>query len=84
MKKPNDTRESIPSVDINAYLAERRMIAAIWCIEDVQTVRPDLTDDNAWEVLQAVDAKKDAGLGITWITIEFFAHGLFPKTDPDE
>ena len=27
----------------------------IWSVEDVQQLRPDLDDDQAWEVLQAVD-----------------------------
>jgi hypothetical protein len=65
-------------------LAERQQIAAIWCIEDVQGIRPDLTDDQAWEVLEEVGRKHDAELGISWTTLEIFADDLFgraTKTD---
>jgi hypothetical protein len=72
-----NTRE----LDIDAILAERRQIAVIWSVEDVQQVRPDLTDDQAWEVLQQVDRKHDAELGINWLTLECFADELFPKPD---
>jgi len=32
-------------VDIDRFLAERRQIAVVWSIEDVQDVRPDLSDE---------------------------------------
>ena len=73
--------------DIHALLAERRQIAMIWGVEDVQSVRPDLTDDQAWEVLQDVDHHKDAELGITWLTLEMAAEHRFgdaPETDDAE
>jgi hypothetical protein len=74
-------------IDIHALLAERRQIAAIWSIEDVQHVRPDLTDERAWEVLQRVDRYHDCNYGITWMTLEFIAEDLFgdaPETDETE
>ena len=42
-------------IDVHAFLAERRQIALIWSIEDVQGIRPDLGDEQGWEVLQNVD-----------------------------
>ena len=74
-------------VDIYALLAERRQIAAIWSIEDVQEVRPDLTDEQAWEVLQEVERQLDATLGVTWETLEWVAQHLFgvaPETNASE
>jgi hypothetical protein len=71
-------------IDIHDLLAERRQIAHIWGIEDVQGIRPDLDDDQAWDVLQHVDRHKDAELGITWLTLEMAAGHLFgdaPETD---
>jgi hypothetical protein len=68
--------ETVP-LDIGGILADRRQIAHIWSVEDVQSVRPDLTDDQAWEVLQNVDHHKDAELGITWLTLEMAAEHLF-------
>lgn len=71
-------------IDIHELLAKRRHIAAIWSIEDVQQVRPDLTDDQAWQVLLEVDRHHDAELGINWLTLEILAEELFgdaPETD---
>ena len=45
-------------IDVHVLLAPRRQIASIWSIEDVQEVRPDLTDDQAWEVLQQVEREQ--------------------------
>ena len=74
-------------LDIHALLAARKQIAAIWSIEDVQEVRPELTDDQAWAVLQEVERGKDATLGITWETLEWAAQDLFgdaPETNAAE
>jgi len=71
-------------IDIHAILAERREIAITWSIEDVQFVRPDLTDDQAWQVLQQVNRHHDAELGVNWQTLECIAEDLFgdaPETD---
>jgi len=72
------------AIDVHSLLAERREIAHIWSIEDVQGIRPDLDDEQAWEVLQNVDRHKDAQYGITWLTLEMAAEHLFgdaPETD---
>jgi len=70
-------------MDITLYvhqlLAKHRQVAAIWSIEDVQHVRPDLTDDQAWEVLERVGHKHDAEWGISWTTLEVVAGDFFPK-----
>jgi hypothetical protein len=75
------------TIDIHELLAERRQIALIWSTDDVQELRPDLSDDQCWEVLQDVDRHKDAELGITWLTLELAAKHLFgsaPETDEAE
>ena len=70
-------------VDIDHYvrqlLAKNRQIAAIWSIEDVKGIRPHLTDDQAWEVLEEVGRGHDAEYGISWITLETMASILFPR-----
>ena len=74
-------------LNIEAILAKRRQIAAIWGIEDVQSIRPDLSDEQAWQVLQMVDRHKDAELGITWLALEMAAEDLFgdaPETNSKE
>jgi len=74
-------------IDVHQLLASRKQVAAIWSIEDVQQVRPDLTDEQAWEVLYQVGRKHDAEYGISWTTLECMADLLFgtaPKTDSPE
>ncbi len=70
--------------DIQAILAERREIAVGWSVEDVQEIRPDLTAEQAWEVLQAAERGHDATVGINWEVLECYAEHLFgdaPETD---
>jgi hypothetical protein len=73
----------IDAINVNQHvhqlLAKHRSIAAIWCIDDVKAVRPDLTDDQAWEVLEQVSRNHDAEYGISWTTLETTADDLFPK-----
>ena len=77
--------------DINDFvhrlLACDGKIAAIWCDEDVQGIRPDLTAEQAMEVLEEVGRKHDAEYGIGWTTLECMADILFgsaPETAAGE
>lgn len=63
---------------IRSYLDKTGRIAIFWGIDDVKSVRPELTDDQCMEVLQQCDGKHDANIGITWDVIEFHASHLFP------
>ena len=65
------------SLDIHDILADRHQIALIWGIEDVQEVCPDLTEEQAWQVLQNADRHHDATIGINWDTLECHAEMLF-------
>jgi hypothetical protein len=74
-------------IDVHELLTGRKQIAAIWSIEDVLQVRPDLTDEQAWEVLERVGDKHCAEYGISWTTLECVAEDLFdgaPETDAEE
>lgn len=76
--------ETTKEIDIHSYLAERKQIADIWGIEDVQSIRPDLNPERAWEVLVLVKDNHDCNYGITWETIKITANDLFgnqPKED---
>jgi hypothetical protein len=66
------------AIDIDELLTQRRQIAVIWGVEDVQHVRPDLNDDQAWEVLKECRDRHDCELGFTWDLIECVAGMLFP------
>lgn len=76
-----DHADRLERMEVHDFLASRRMIAHIWSVEDVQEVRPDLTGDQAWEVLQAVDRRMDSEYGVTWQTLEDAADDLFPPKE---
>ena len=63
---------------------ELGIILAIWSISDVIAVRDDLTDEQAAEVLAAVDKKHDANLGINWDVLETTAGFMFPAPEKDK
>ncbi|HZZ80809.1 MAG TPA: hypothetical protein VFE62_20065 [Gemmataceae bacterium] len=66
-------------IDIRKVLEERKQITIVWSIEDVQAVRSDLTDEQAWDVLSEVRRKHDAERGICWQTLSVMAGILFPS-----
>lgn len=72
------------SLYVHDLLAKHRQIAAIWAVEDVKDIRPHLTDDQAWDVLQQVGHDHDAEWGISWTTLETVADMLFPEPAKDE
>ena len=76
MPKSKHSRINIPKL-----LEQRRQVAVIWSIEDVQEVRPDLNNDQAWEVLQKCDRAHDCNYGLTWGGIEMTADCMFPCPD---
>lgn len=67
--------------DAREALHDRREVAVVWCIEDVQGVRPDLTDEQAWDVLQECERRHDCEYGFTWTYIECIAADLYPVPD---
>ena len=69
--------------DIHSWLNEHQQIAIIWSAEDVQSIRPDLTDDQAWEVLQRCEWIHDCETGLNWRVIEYVADEDFPNPTED-
>ena len=67
-----------PKLDYGYGYNETNSIAIIWEIDDVKTVRPDLTDDECMEVLDYAERKHDATIGITYDTLERHCDYLFP------
>ena len=53
-------------------------IALIWCVSDVQTVRPDLDDEEAFIVLTHVERKHDPDQGVNWDILKIWADDLYP------
>lgn len=71
-------------IDIHAELARRRQVAIIWGVEDVRAVRSDLTDDQAWEVLQQCKREHGIHFDMSLAMIEAIALLLFPDTNNGE
>ena len=73
--------------DVHAILSAKHSIAIVFCTDDVLAERPDLTDDQAWEVLREVEQCHYACPEIPCITetIRETAANLFPaRPVPDE
>jgi len=58
-------------------------LADDWHIDDVQSMRPDLNDDQCIEVLQAMADWFDANDGINWDVITMTAEQLYPQEDEE-
>ncbi|HVX09907.1 MAG TPA: hypothetical protein VHC22_01780 [Pirellulales bacterium] len=71
-------------IDVHELLKTHQQVAVIWGIEDVQAVRPDLTDDQSWEVLTECRRKHDCEVGFNWLLIETIADHLFPEPETTE
>ncbi len=69
----------ITDEQIHRALADRHEIAITWSTVDVQHVRPNLDEEQAWEVLQQVKDIHDAQWGLSWATLATVADDLFPK-----
>lgn len=75
------TKTILTDRDIHRMLAERREIAIIWSVEDVLEVRPDLSMESAWAVLERCKSCHDATIGICWDIIQSIADQMFPEVD---
>ena len=56
---------------------ERKELVDTWCVDDVQSVRADLTDEQAFEVLCRVAHNFDANYGVNWDTLKITADDLY-------
>lgn len=59
--------------------ANGKQISIVWSVEDVQEIRPDLNDEQAYRVLQKVEEYHDADIGVNWDTLSCWADELFPE-----
>lgn len=65
-------------------MIEERYIASLWYTSDVQTVRPDLSEEEAFEVLQLMKKRHDCNIGYNWDFVEFCASELFGNFDLEQ
>ena len=63
---------------------ELGVITVIWSKEDVLELRPDLTEEQAADVLVSADRRHDANIGINWEVLQFHADYLFPSKSKEE
>ncbi len=66
-------------VDIDELLAEHQAIAIIWDIQHVKDQRPDMDDEQAWEVLQECQQCHDRLNDPMLETIRQVAERLYPQ-----
>lgn len=50
-----------------------------WTTADVQLARPDLTEDEAWEVLLAIRNEQNHRIEVNWDTVGGMATWLYPE-----
>ena len=53
----------------------------VWQVSDVRGRRPDLDDEQCWEVLRSIERNHNAEVGINWDVIDFVADTLYPEPD---
>ncbi len=59
-------------------------LSSWWSTQDIQDERPDLTDEQAREVLEMLDRRHDANIGINWEVIRIVAGMLFDEPEDEE
>jgi hypothetical protein len=74
----NILRRSV-MIDIDQLLLDRQAIALIWEVTHVQDQRPDLSEEQAWEVLQECDRSWDRLNDPMLARISQVAENLFPN-----
>lgn len=80
---PDDVTETEARAKIER-LFDPNWLASWWGIEDVQSERPYLTDEQAREVLAVIERRHDASIGINWDFIQDIADDLFDEPDEPE
>ena len=57
-------------------------VAWVWTVEDIEYIRPDLTREQAIELLHYAYVHHDSGVGLNWNVLEDHAETLFGE-EPD-
>lgn len=84
-KKPLKTKKAIcKAVLLTLQEFWKDKIAITWTIEDVKSLRSDLTDEQAIEVLNTVEHRQDADHGVNWDMIGEVIKELYGGPDEEE
>ena len=84
VKAPVDDGIVRSRLDLDRLHTERKEIATVWMIADVTSIRPDLTEEQAWDVLQVADRRHDATIGINLEVLHYHAQSLFGDAPDDQ
>jgi hypothetical protein len=57
---------------------EQDTCTIVWHIEDILSVRPDLSNEQARKLLRQLKNNHDASIGINWDVIDIYAETAFP------
>lgn len=79
--KPQLTTYDLAKQLDEAINQNKSKIFVSWAIEDILSIRPDLTDEQAIRVLEHADHKHDACIGISWDVLQIHAEHLFPEKE---
>lgn len=71
------------TVDVDHCLAQHHTIAFTWHIDDVKQQRPDLDDEQCWQVLKECRQHHNATIGMNWDVIDCVADMLFGSAPED-
>jgi hypothetical protein len=56
-------------------------ISVVWNIEDVKSLEPKVTDEQAMEVLELALDNHDANVGINWGVLEFWISQVYEENE---
>ncbi len=76
--------QSIPSAYDIARLTSLDWHGDWWHIEDIQSENPDLTDEEAQQVLRFMARKSDCNVGINWDSINVWADWVRETREEEE
>jgi hypothetical protein len=65
--------------EVNKIPKADRVLEVPWHIDDVHSIREDLTAQQCAEVLEAVGDNHDSEVGVNWDVISWYAEDLFPE-----
>ena len=71
--------EFVSLVGAHRGYLEGECIAMLWTVEDIHGLRPDLTDEQAMNVLITASENHDANDGVNWDVLHHWATDLYGK-----
>ncbi|MDZ8260590.1 hypothetical protein [Nostoc sp. ChiQUE01b] len=76
--------KEIAECAINFFYDPDKAIAIVWSIEDINAIREDLNDEQAFMVLEDAYNNYVEDSPITWKVLKFVADDLFPREEAEE